>query len=211
MKNKIILQALVSHSKDKTYHHGDLRNALVTAAELELKENGLERFSLRGVARAAGVSHAAPTHHFGDVQGLLTALTTVGFVRLLKVQQKRQKKANKDPLEQLVAAGLGYIEFAQNNSEMLHLMFASSMPNHDNADLSESAEAAFENLVVLVNKVSGGESGQSMSDVYAPWALVHGFSALLNANRLPSLGSSKITRDAELHAVLKRFFTAALN
>lgn len=211
MKNNNIPQVLVSHPKDKAYHHGDLRNALLVAAELELKENGLERFSLRGVARAAGVSHAAPTHHFGDVQGLLTALTAVGFVRLLKVQQKRQKKADKDPLEQLVAAGLGYIEFAQNNSEMLHLMFASSMPKHDSADLSQSAEAAFENLVVLVNKVSGDESAQNMSDVYGPWVLVHGFSALLNANRLPSLSSSKITRDAELHAILKRFFTAILN
>jgi len=142
---------------------------------------------------------------------LLTALTTVGFERLLKVQQKQQKKADNEPLEQLVASGLGYIEFAQKNAEMLHLMFASSMPDRDNTDLSQSAEAAFKNLVHLVDKVRGSESGQSMSDVYASWALVHGFSALLNANKMPSLGRSKKTRDTELHSVLKRFLTAALN
>ncbi|NKB77898.1 MAG: TetR family transcriptional regulator [Gammaproteobacteria bacterium] len=211
MKKKITRRSVVPRSNDKTYHHGDLRNALVAAAELELKENGLERFSLRGVARAASVSHAAPSHHFGDVQGLLTALTAIGFERLLKVQQKHQKKANDDPLEKLVASGLGYIEFAQKNAEMFHLMFASTMPDRDNADLSQSAAAAFENLVVLVDKVRGRETDQGMSDVYASWALVHGFSALLNANKLPSLGNSKKARDAEMRGVLKRFLAAALN
>ena len=61
---------------EKPYHHGDLRAALLAAAEVELSEKGVEGFSLRSVAKRAGVSHAAPAHHFGDSQGLLTAKGT---------------------------------------------------------------------------------------------------------------------------------------
>ena len=60
------------------YHHGDLRAALLRAAEAELNEAGIEAFSLRRVAKRAGVSHAAPAHHFRDVRGLLTALSAEG-------------------------------------------------------------------------------------------------------------------------------------
>jgi hypothetical protein len=63
----------------RPYHHGDLRAALLSAAEEELAERGMEAFSLRSVAKRAGVSHAAPAHHFGDAQGLLTALAAEGF------------------------------------------------------------------------------------------------------------------------------------
>ena len=61
------------------YHHGDLRAALIAAAEEELAENGVDGFTLRGCARRAGVSHAAPAHHFKDVRALFTALATVGL------------------------------------------------------------------------------------------------------------------------------------
>ena len=65
------------------YHHGDLAAALLAAAEAELAEKGVEAFSLRSVAKRAGVSHAAPAHHFGDATGVLTALATEGFRRFL--------------------------------------------------------------------------------------------------------------------------------
>ena len=64
------------------YHHGDLRAALIAAAEEELAENGVDGFTLRGCARRAGVSHAAPAHHFKDVRALFTALATIGLRRL---------------------------------------------------------------------------------------------------------------------------------
>ena len=87
------------------YHHGDLRNALVAAAEAELAEHGIEGFTLRGCAKRAGVSHAAPAHHFGDAAGLLTAVAAAGFERFLTFQRQRQEAASPDPSSQLVAAG----------------------------------------------------------------------------------------------------------
>jgi AcrR family transcriptional regulator len=68
--------------KTKTYHHGDLREALLRSAESILKRDGLGALSLRAAARAAGVSHAAPAHHFPDLCSLLSALAAEGFDRL---------------------------------------------------------------------------------------------------------------------------------
>ena len=84
------------------YHHGDLRAALLAAAETELDERGVESFSLRGVARRAGVSHAAPAHHFRDVRGLLTALAAEGFARFLAAQRAREAAAGADPHNRMV-------------------------------------------------------------------------------------------------------------
>jgi AcrR family transcriptional regulator len=69
-------------SKD-SYHHGDLRAALIKAGEAVLAETGVTGFSLRAVAKRVGVSHSAPAHHFGDAKGLLDALATEGFRRFL--------------------------------------------------------------------------------------------------------------------------------
>ncbi len=95
------------------YHHGDLRAVLLEAGEAELAERGIEGFSLRGVAKRAGVSHAAPAHHFHDANGLLTALAAEGFRRFVDKQKARQQVAARPiALSQLVAAGMGYIDFA---------------------------------------------------------------------------------------------------
>ena len=66
-------------TEDTPYHHGALRDALLQAAERILERDGLAGLTLRAVAREAGVSHAAPTHHFGDLTGLLSELAAIGF------------------------------------------------------------------------------------------------------------------------------------
>jgi len=77
----------------KSYHHNDLAAELLRAAEVELLEKGVERFSLRAVAKRAGVSHGAPAHHFKDVTGLLSAIAAVGYERLVATQVERQALA----------------------------------------------------------------------------------------------------------------------
>jgi AcrR family transcriptional regulator len=113
----------------QSYHHGDLRAALLSAAEDELAERGMEAFSLRSVAKRAGVSHAAPAHHFGDAQGLLTALAAEGFRQFLAAQTAREAVAEKDPASQMVAAGLGYVDFAMARPTIFRLMWQSN-PHH---------------------------------------------------------------------------------
>src|SRR5690606_5659937 len=76
------------------YHHGDLRRALLTATEELLEAEGLEGFTLREVARRAGVSHGAPAHHFGDVRGLLSEFTAQSFEQLSATMRRRRARAS---------------------------------------------------------------------------------------------------------------------
>ena len=193
-----------------TYHHGDLRAALLKAAEQELNANGLERFSLRGVARAAGVSHAAPAHHFGDATGLLTALAVVGWRRFLATQQRHEARAGPDPLDQLVAATVGYAAFAKSNTALFQLIFASSKPDRCHPDFQAAGDAAFNHLVDLVKAVTGEDAVEdcdARTDVLAVWSLIHGFSHLLNNDYLAPISQSKAAREDAIRTLVTRYWT----
>jgi AcrR family transcriptional regulator len=190
------------------YHHGDLRAVLLEAGIAELDARGIEGFSLRGVAKRAGVSHAAPAHHFRDVNGLLTALAAEGFRQFLDSQRERQKKAEPDPLSQLVASGLGYIDFAMAQPALFRLMFSSDRPNHASEELGVAAGAAHRKLVEDVARLRGaarGESEPPPTEVMRTWAIAHGLADLMNSKRLkPLLGMKKAERDVILADMLRR-------
>lgn len=185
----------------RPYHHGDLRTALLLAAEAELAERGMEGFSLRSVAKRAGVSHAAPAHHFGDAQGLLTALAAEGFRQFLAAQAAREAVANPDPASQLVAAGLGYVDFAMARPTLFRLMWQSNRPDFSEADLGQAAGAAFQHLVDQVRAAGG----QSTADEAAIWATAHGLADLLAAGRLHDMGAlCPDARDAMVAGLIRR-------
>lgn len=188
------------------YHHGDLRRALLLAAEEELSEKGVEGFSLRGCAKRAGVSHAAPTHHFKDVAGLLAALAADGFERLLAGLEERAAPSEPDAAGRLVSLGLGYIEFAKANSALFRLMFGSGRPDYDDARLVEAAARAFQHLVANVSAVSGPdplESPEGRRRVAAVWAMAHGLAELTILRRMRFLDpTGKEAPEAELAAIL---------
>lgn len=170
-----------------TYHHGDLREALLTAAEAELGEKGIEGFSLRGVAKRAGVSHAAPAHHFRDTAGLLTALATVGAQRFLQAMKDRQARASPDARSQFIASGQGYVEFAMANPALFDLMFGSRRPDIHAEEFTKPSREAFMTLVNDVAALRGDDPLASLDgrvQILAAWSLVHGLAKLLNAGRL---------------------------
>ncbi|WP_422343682.1 TetR/AcrR family transcriptional regulator [Parasphingorhabdus sp.] len=193
------------------YHHGDLRAELLRAAETVLSENGIEAFSLRAVAKRAGVSHGAPAHHFNDVKGLLTALATIGYERFIETQNARQRNADTDPRAQLAASGLGYIDFALENPALFQLMFSSQKPDKSDSSLAAVADAAFEKLVDDVGNVHQSnphENPAMMQDVMAAWAIVHGMADLMIAGRtgraLPFGNMDDSQRDATLSDLILR-------
>ncbi len=190
------------------YHHGDLRATLLKAAEAELIESGLERFSLRGVAKRAGVSHAAPAHHFGDITGLLTALAAIGLDRLREAQETRQDLAALDATEQLTAAGLGYIDFALSDPALFKLVFISERPNRAESGYVEALDQAFTGLQEKVARVAGASPGSDPAAhelLRAAWAMVHGLSILLVTQNLPMLTAlPKAERDTTLRSILQR-------
>lgn len=186
---------------DRPYHHGDLRAALLAAAEAELAERGIEGFSLRAVAKRAGVSHAAPAHHFGDTPGLLTALAAEGFRRFLATQQAREAQAPREARAQIVAAGLGYIDFALARPALFRLMFGSRRPDFGHADLTAAAQAAYRHLEAQ----TAAAGGRSVQDVAAAWAVAHGLADLMAAGRLTSLQHMPAdARDAACAAIIAR-------
>lgn len=189
------------------YHHGDLRRALLVAAEAELEDKGVEGFTLRGCAKRAGVSHAAPTHHFGDVAGLLSALAVEGFQRFLATTNARLEQMDGgDGSARMTALGLGYVEFARANPALFRLMFSSDRPDFSNETLGEAASAAFEQLVSGVAGVAGRDplsSREGRRSVAAMWAMVHGLAHLLLSRQMKFLGEGdEETLQEDLAAIL---------
>ncbi len=124
------------------YHHGDLPNALRRAAEEVITEKGLGNFSLREVARRAGVSHAAPCHHFGDVRGLLTSLATEGFEVLCRVTSEAASRET-DPSERLVAIGEAYVALAAQYPAHCQVMFRVDVVDQSDQRLMDAGLRAY--------------------------------------------------------------------
>ncbi len=193
-------------SKTERYHHGDLRKALIEAALQELEETGPEGFSLRKVARRAGVSHAAPAHHFNDVTGLLTALAAEGFRRFSAAMEARQAQET-TPEGRLTAAGLGYLDFAQDQPALFRLIHSSQKPDQTNAELEEASSASFFGLVDLVTDVTGEdpEAPETWENVTAVWAMAHGIADLVGSGRLKYISNLPLdAREKAVRRVLSR-------
>lgn len=162
------------------YHHGDLPAALVESAAVVLAERGPTQFSLREVARRAGVSHAAPSHHFGDSRGLLSAVASEGFQTL--ADNMNQATANiEDPVERLRACGRAYMETAQKYPGHYAVMMADECTDPDHAELQVSGANAFAALLDTVELLR--DTLRPDLDVPATatllWAGVHGLVELL--------------------------------
>jgi AcrR family transcriptional regulator len=169
------------------YHHGALREALIEATETLLAERGPDGFSLREVARRAGVSPAAPAHHFGDAAGLLTAVATIGFAGLTEALERGDARGGGDPRAALREQGLEYVRFALRHPGRFRLMFRSQQL-HDEPALLAQADAAFEVLARGVRRLWGVPDAAAMRPqhwqaVLGLWSLVHGTAHLAIAGK----------------------------
>ena len=161
-----------------SYHHGDLRDALVRAARTILEKQGLAALSLRGVARVVGVSPAAPYHHFPDKQALLDAVAAQGFDALTAAMEKRMAKKT-DPTARLDASGVGYVTFALENPALFRLMFGNGEQQPSaNARLREARDRAYAVLQAAVAATSADGAADPFACLRL-WALVHGIATLI--------------------------------
>jgi AcrR family transcriptional regulator len=184
----------------KTYHHGDLRNALVLSAVRLIEDDGLGEFSLRGTAREVGVSANAAYRHFSDKSDLLTAVATHGFAQLAQRMRRAMNatRAGKNPAELAVnrfkATGRAYVEFALAHPELFEVMFGrcgahSLAPRDPAGDEDEAGTYALlgEALDDLVTSGVLAPAGRPGAELKA-WVTVHGFARLCldGAAHLPS-------------------------
>jgi AcrR family transcriptional regulator len=179
-------------SGDTPYHHGDLHEALLKAAEQVLERDGLPGLTLRAVAREAGVSHAAPTHHFGDLTGLLSELAAIGFRQFGAAMAAARASATTPP-ERGMASAKAYVAYAQAHPGMYGLMFRSERLDYSRPSLHEASEASFAGLargVGASRQEQISEESLSLDQAAAiarAWSLVHGFTMLLLEGRLSKI------------------------
>jgi AcrR family transcriptional regulator len=176
------LDSVKSEQADgRAYHHGSLRPALIAAAEAVIAERGLDRFSLRETARRAGVSAAAPAHHFGDARGLLTAIATQAFADLADALEAADASTGPDREARLKAQGQAYVAYALDRPTRFDLMWRKPLLDNDDPQLAEAGARAFD-VLDRVTREGGASSSGATDPVLAPsiaaWSLVHGFARL---------------------------------
>jgi AcrR family transcriptional regulator len=158
-------------SSRDTYHHGDLRATILAEAAVLVSERGADGLSLRELARAAGVSHAAPAHHFTDRRGLFTALATEGFGMLAD--------ALKGARPEFLDAALAYVRFALDHPGHYEVMFDKSLYDASDPDLMAAETAAGTELAAGVGTLDDPRAkNDPQAAALAAWSLVHGFSLL---------------------------------
>ena len=184
------------------YHHGALGPALLTAAEALLERDGIAGLTLRAAARAAGVSHAAPTHHFGDLTGLLSELAAIGYRRFRDHLLGAMASAGRDGPARITAMGAAYVEFARAFPNLFLLMFRGDRLYHERPALHQAARDAFAALEeVVADAAEQPRPGlDGLANAMAAWSLVHGFAVLMIDGRLPR----EVPVDVLLSAVLAR-------
>jgi AcrR family transcriptional regulator len=168
------------------YHHGNLSSALLAATEAVLEDVGLEGFTLREVARRAGVSHGAPAHHFHDVTGLLSAFTAESFEQLADAMAARRAVAGRRPFDQLVATGIGYVEYALFHRARFQLMFRSDRLNASHPPLAQAGARAYGELTDCIEALAravGGKDTNTVERTALAWSIVHGFATLMIDNQ----------------------------
>ena len=181
------------HVEAAPYHHGALRDALLEAAERGLERDGLAGLTLRAVAREAGVSHAAPTHHFGDLTGLVSELAAIGFRQFNAVMATACGGGDLSFNERAMARAKAYVAYAQAHPGMYGLMFRMERLDYSRPSLHEAAGAAFAGLagaVAAKRHETISENALTLDQAAAiarAWSLVHGFTMLLLDGRLQDI------------------------
>lgn len=162
----------------KPHHHGDLRAALIKAGCALIHDEGAEALSIRKVAARAGVSHAAPAHHFKHLSDLRAAVAACGYHAFSAAMETEIAAAPDDPRARILAAGRGYIGFARENTGMFHLMFGGWCRTEEDAELTTAADGAYDVLRQICAPLTPGPAGQEGNEILV-WSIVHGFSGLL--------------------------------
>lgn len=172
-----------------SYHHGDLKRALTSAALSLVAEKGPKGFTLTEAARRAGVSAAAPYRHFADKAALLATVAEQGFGDLHA--ELTDAASTEDPKERVVDLGRAYVRWAVAHPDHYRVMFGAELTKADHPDLAVAGERAFGDLLdaIAACQEAGVVEGQDPRELAAPlWSLVHGVASLAIGGELHTVG-----------------------
>lgn len=176
--------------KKAEYHHGDLKRALMKSASELLEDVGYEEFTLRKCATRAGVSQSAPSHHFKDVAGLLTALAVEGFDSLSSQMRDAFIKSREENVNPCRAVAIVYLSFARKNPALYKVMFGSKL-HIENPELKSECLACFEKMRMSVAQIFT-DKNEIETDALSIriWTSIHGYVMLYLEHRLDFLVGS---------------------
>ncbi len=161
-----------------TYHHGDLRAAILEAAAAAVQREGVHAVNLRALARDVGVSHTAPRHHFGDKRGVLTALATQGYVELTARLRAAASTGS------FLDVGVAYVEFALSHPAHFAVLFQPDLVDAEDPDLRRaSAELArtltgADSTAIAEGAAPTARVAGHSDAAIAAWSIAHGFATL---------------------------------
>jgi AcrR family transcriptional regulator len=186
-------------SDSRPYHHGDLRRALLEAARRLLEAEGPSALSLRAVAREAGVSPAAPYHHFKDKAELLDAVAEEGW-DLLHLMMQEVRESEKDYDARLIALGLAYVCFARDNPALYRVMYDAA---RDKDSLPTEARDRPYGLVRSTMTATGAGAREVEYATIAAWCCVHGLAEMSGFKHFEQLKEELGSERLFFQAVLK--------
>ena len=166
--------------KPNSYHHHNLREALLAETAVMIAKNGVESVTMRALAERVGVSRTAPYRHFSDKTSLLTAVAEDGFKQL---QQRMAAARGENNLHSFYQMGIAYIQFAVENPTRYRLMFGpEGIQRENNPALTAAADDSFAELQGVIELCQ--QEGIMKPDdpcllAYAAWAMMHGAASLL--------------------------------
>lgn len=153
----------------------NLRDALIQAGMDLLAEGGTSALTLRQAAMRAGVSHAAPAHHFHGLPGLLTAIAARAFQTFADTLHGAREAAGQDPRARLLGTCQGYLTFATHHAGLFHLMFVASEVDRTDPALAPAAQRSYQILSEACRPFATHPDDRLE---VAVWSLVHGYTSL---------------------------------
>ncbi|MCF6118350.1 MULTISPECIES: TetR/AcrR family transcriptional regulator [Mesorhizobium] len=171
----------MQNASNRPYHHGDLRRAVIETALDMLREEKGWQFTLREVARRAGVSHAAPYKHFPDKAALLAEIAMIGFDRLRESLSAAKSEAPKTLRDEITPIARAYVAFGTDNPALYRLMFSAEEGKAVGMHLNERALAVFDVLLEILRRGQAAGSIRKRpieGQAAAGWGLIHGMTML---------------------------------
>ncbi|HWW79698.1 MAG TPA: TetR/AcrR family transcriptional regulator [Steroidobacteraceae bacterium] len=205
--NSVKINPRTRKPKRTAYHHGDLRQQLLTVAEQIILERGVDGFTLREAARRAGVSPAAPAHHFKDAKGLLTEVALLGFREFGAELEAADQAGGADPARRLRLQAIAYVNFALKHPARFQLMFRDDKHDNANEEFKKVAAHSYRVLEGAIRAAANVPPGEELTPrshglLLAAWSMVHGFSHLALGRGLRGPGQAPLTKAAMLNSLL---------
>jgi AcrR family transcriptional regulator len=179
------------------------RRALLEASLALIAAEGLEGFSMRKVARRAGVSHQAPYHYFPDREAVLAAIVAEGFERLREASLNALEGVS-DPAKRFSAIGKAYFDFARSHPAHFKLMFRSELVREDEHEAARTcAQSAYDVLVGVASEVSAASKQDRDVVMLLGWSAVHGLATLMAEGKLDKTIQSQSQREKAGYAAIE--------